>query len=119
MVSNTSSSEDRQMRNSVRSFSPNYFYSPCEFFQPVLTDDLSLESELQVFSGLKGLFSVFWPTSTMIHIPISNSCSSLSKPLWTVPSVTIIIGITVTLSCFIAFLFLWQGVSICLSFRFL
>ena len=71
-----------------------------------------------------GLYSIFWPVSVVwivsIRPPISNSSSPLTKPLGTVPSMPIIISITVPLifhSLF--FLVFRQDPSSCLSFHFL
>ena len=72
-----------------------------------------------------GLFSVFWSKFTTVVVwmvsarpPISNPSSLFTKPLVIVPSAPIITGITITFM-FYSFLVLLQGLSICLTFRFL
>ena len=38
-----------------------------EFFTPAIADGFSLDSEWQQVSSFPGLFSVFWPISTMLY----------------------------------------------------
>ena len=106
-------------------FKNYYYFTSCEFFSPALDDGLSLEAKWQQVSS---------PLQDSSHYSgCSSLCSSLvgldslsdfqlfqllSQALWTVPSALITIGITLTLM-FRVFLVLWQGLSICLSFRFL
>ena len=97
-------------------------FTSCEFFLPALADSLSLEyhwqqvsrTRLSIVANLEN--TVVWMDSN--RPPIFNSSSLLSKPLCTVQSVPITVGITI-FHMFHSFLVLWQCPKTCLSFYFL
>ena len=103
----------------------NYYYILLlvNFFTPVLANGLSLERQQgflgvldssQYFPDLNNI--VLWMVS--LRPLIFNSSSPLNKPLRIVASAPVTIGITSTFMPH-RFLVLWEGVSTCLSFRFL
>ena len=80
-----------------------YHYAPCELFTRMLADGLSLRFKWeQSFYMSRTLFDILADLNNavfrmiLIHPPISNSSSPLSKPLETVPSTPIINSITIT-----------------------
>ena len=93
------------------------YYIPHEFYIPLLAGGLSLESEWQqVSSDLQdssGWSSQFQECRTLDNLDSSSDfqfIQSFFQAFWTVQSALII---------FHCFLVLWQGLSICWSFRFL
>ena len=84
------------------------------FFHWKLSDTKSL----QVSKTLLSTVAVFKNAVVSVIPLICNSSSFLTKHLGTVSSAPTTIGITVTLTLHSFFLILWQGPSICLSFRF-
>ena len=99
--------------------------TPYKFFKSALADGFSLKSEWQqVSSGIQDTSQYLVDLNNTVfkmvlaHTSISNFSNPLIKPLGTVPSTPITIGITITFQ-FHSFFVLWQGLITCLSFCFL
>ena len=89
-----------------------------DFITPELSGSFSLESNFsRTFLSILADLSNAVVRIVLLFSLISNSSTLSSKPLETVPSALIRIGITVTI-IFNSFLDPWQSSSICLSFRF-
>ena len=98
------------------------FITPCKFFTPALyifhwslSDNKSPQISRTLLCILIDLINaVVWMVSA--YPPISNSSSPLTKPLETVLSAPLIIGITITFMIH-NFLVLWQSQTTCLFFH--
>ena len=102
-----------------------YYITPCEFFTPAFSWWSFTEVWVTAsFLRSQELFSVFWPTLTMLsfgwflHILRFSTLPALLPSLWGSFQVHHLQLILLSPSRYIAILGLWQDLSICLFFSF-